>query len=245
MDEDGTELQTVDMVAGVLPVYSDGTPTKAADETSGFVFDGWLPDIGTATEDTTYTASYKRAYPITVDPAMEHGSIRVSDAYAAADAIVSLEPFADNGYEFDSISARVADGTAVPVTENEYYEGMFQLTMPGQPVTVSAVFVPEPEEVPEFGPASFILPAALTTIEKSAFEGNPMMTIVDANHCTSIGKDAFKDCAKLTQIKLPAECQIDPEAFDHPVYVFVPADGLTKECCDAQNNLIFVEIPAT
>ena len=39
-----------------------------------------------------------------------------------------------------------------------------------------------------------------------------MMTIVDASHCTSIGKNAFKDCANLTLIKLPADCRIDPAA---------------------------------
>ena len=53
--------------------------------------------------------------------------------------------------------------------------------------------------------------------------------------------DAFRDCANLTQIRLPKNCQIDPAAFDHPVYVFAPSDGTTKQCCDAQSNLIFVE----
>ena len=100
------------------------------------------------------------------------------------------------------------------------------------------------EVLPDFGDPDFTMPSALTTIEESAFEGNPMMTIVDASNCTSIGKDAFRGCTNLTQIRLPAGCEIDPAAFDHEVYVFAPADGLTKQCCDAQSNLILVEIPA-
>ena len=95
-----------------------------------------------------------------------------------------------------------------------------------------------------FGTPDFTLPAALTTIEESAFEGVAGMRIVDASNCSSIGKDAFKDCTNLMQIKLPANCEIDPVAFDHEVYVFAPDDGLTKQCCDAQSNLIFVETPA-
>ena len=244
VDEDGTELETVDTVAGELPVYSDGTPTKAADETSAYVFAGWLPDIGTATEDTTYTASYKRAYPITVDPAVEHGSVRVSDAYAAADAIVSLEPFADDGYEFDSISAMAADGTAITVTQNEYDEGVYQFTMPGQPVTVSAAFVPEPEQVPEFGPADFTLPAALTTVEEYAFEGIAAQRVFVQDTCTEIGPYAFKDCDQLRQIRIPAGCRVDPDAFDGcgPLCIFGTVDSSAWAYCLAHPDIAeFVE----
>ena len=108
--------------------------------------------------------------------------------------------------------------------------------MPDHDVTVTTVFIPS-----AFGTPDLTLPADVGTIEESAFEGDALITIVDAGNCTSIGKDAFKGCTNLTQIRLNGECDIDDTAFDHPVYVFAPASGLTKQCCDAQENLIFVE----
>lgn len=57
--------------------------------------------------------------------------------------------------------------------------------------------------VEPFGAPTFTMPSALTAIEESAFEGNLLMTVVDASHCTSIGANAFKGCTNLTQIKLP------------------------------------------
>ena len=139
----------------------------------------------------------------------------------------------DVDYILDSFGVKDAGGNAIGTEEDMF-------TMPARDVTVTATFS---RYIPEFGTPDFVLPAQLTTIEESAFEGDTLITIVDASHCTSIGKDAFKGCTNLTQIKLPGECQIDPAAFDHPVYVFAPANGLTKQCCDAQENLIFVEIP--
>ena len=115
--------------------------------------------------------------------------------------------------------------------------GQYSFIMPGYPVTVSAECI----LAPGYGTPDFSMPDHLTTIEESAFEGIISMTVVDASNCTSIGKEAFKGCTGLTQILLGVECDIDPTAFDHPVYVFAPEGVLTKQCCDAQNNLIFVE----
>ena len=97
-------------------------------------------------------------------------------------------------------------------------------------------------EAPVFGTPDFVMPAALTTIEESAFEGMTNMTAVDAHNCTAIDKDAFKDCARLSQIRLAKDCSIDPGAFDtdHSIYVFAPAGDSTEEFCKGDNNLVFV-----
>ena len=86
------------------------------------------------------------------------------------------------------------------------------------------------EVLPDFGDPDFTMPSALTTIEESAFEGNPMMTIVDASNCTAIGINAFKGCTNLTQIRLPADCRIDPAAFSGCglVYVSAPYDTVRR-----------------
>lgn len=129
------------------------------------------------------------------------------------------------------------DVTVTQGTGDEADKWRFE--MPDHNVTVTAVF----ERA--FGTPDFTLPEGLTTIEESAFEGVAGMTIVDASNCSSIGKDAFKDCTNLMQIRLPKDCEIDPAAFDHPVYVFAPDLGTTKQCCDEQENLIFAGKIAT
>ena len=97
-------------------------------------------------------------------------------------------------------------------------------------------------EAPAFGPAAFTLPAALKTIEESAFEGMTAVTVVDASHVTAIGPDAFKGCTNLTQIRLPKTCEINSSAFSGcgTVYVFAPAGGTTKTSCNRITNCVFV-----
>ena len=92
------------------------------------------------------------------------------------------------------------------------------------------------------GPATFTLPADLTTLGASAFAGDAAITIVDARHVTAIGPNAFANCANLTQIRLPANCDIDATAFDGcgAVYVYAPAGGMTQEKCDSIPNCVFV-----
>ena len=96
-------------------------------------------------------------------------------------------------------------------------------------------------EVPAFGPAAFTLPAALKTIEASAFEGDTALTVVDAYSVTAIGPNAFKGCTNLTQIRLHKDCQIDPTAFDGcgTVYVFAPAGGDAQTSCAAIEGCVF------
>jgi hypothetical protein len=60
--------------------------------------------------------------------------------------------------------------------------------------------------------------------------------------CTAIGAGAFKDCAKLTQIRLPKNCELDDTIFDGcgKVYVFAPAGGTTESWCEGKDNIVFV-----
>ena len=96
---------------------------------------------------------------------------------------------------------------------------------------------------PVFGQASFTLPAGLTVIGDSAFEGDASITVVDAGHCVSIGANAFKGCTGLVKIRLPKSCAIDSTAFTGcgTVLVFAPAGGTTQDWADGQANIVFVE----
>lgn len=107
------------------------------------------------------------------------------------------------------------------------------------------LIVPEPVPPDAFGPASFTIPSACTSIEKSTFEETTALTVVDAGHVTAIGPDAFSGCTGLTQIRLPADCTIDASAFTGcgTVFVFAPAGGTTESGCKGIANCMFVKEP--
>ena len=97
-------------------------------------------------------------------------------------------------------------------------------------------------EIPTFGTPDFTLPANISAIEESAFEGIAE-TIVDIpEDCLSIGDYAFKDCLSLTQIRIPAGCELGVDVFDGCtlVYVFGVASSQAEDYCDAHENCVFV-----
>ena len=108
-------------------------------------------------------------------------------------------------------------------------------------VSVTATFSSK-KDMPTFGTPDFTLPEGLTTIEESAFEGDTLITVVDAGNCTSIGAYAFKGCTNLTQILLDKDCDIDNTAFSDcgTVFVFAQANGKTETFCDTREGIEFV-----
>ena len=63
--------------------------------------------------------------------------------------------------------------------------------------------------------ADLLLPAALTVIEDEAFRGSGAKKVYLPDGVTSIGALAFADCAKMTEIRIPASVSdIAPDAFD-------------------------------
>lgn len=65
-----------------------------------------------------------------------------------------------------------------------------------------------------FGPAAFIIPADVTTIEASAFEGIAAESVEIGENVQSIGARAFADCSGLREIFIPASVlHIDDSAF--------------------------------
>ena len=58
VNEDGIELQKIEVSSGSLPSYPGGLPTKADDNDYTYTFAWWSPEISDATWDATYTAIY-------------------------------------------------------------------------------------------------------------------------------------------------------------------------------------------
>ena len=96
--------------------------------------------------------------------------------------------------------------------------------------------------VPAFGTPDFTLPAALTAVEEEAFEGIAASVVDVPESCVSIGAHAFRNCANLAQIRLPADCAIDETAFAGCgiVQVFAPAGGDVEAFCAGHDGLAFV-----
>ena len=147
------------------------------------------------------------------------------------------------GFELVEITGSYIDytGASQPVsaTRDERDPLVWRFTMPNGWAYLDATLSKLP--APAFGTPDFTLPAALQTIEESAFEGMTLMHIVDADSVTSIGKWAFKDTG-LTQIRLPQNCAIDSTAFTGcgTVYVFAPAGGTTEDWCQNRSGIVFV-----
>ncbi len=57
-NEDGTVLQTSEVVSGKLPEYLGETPAKADDAGHQYTFKGWDAELAPVTADVTYTATY-------------------------------------------------------------------------------------------------------------------------------------------------------------------------------------------
>lgn len=186
--------------------------------------DGVTLNFGTPTAD--YTVSGVKAYAT----GLVYGEL----FYAGQGESVTLTVTPAEGYVLSSLTVTQGE-TEVTVTNNSF-------TMPAGDVTVTATFIPS------FGPANFTLPAAIRTIEESAFEGNTAIGIVYVpDTCTGIGANAFKNCAGLTQIRLPQNCVIDDTAFDgctDLIAVFAPAGGTTAAWCAGHNITFAAEAQA-
>lgn len=114
--------------------------------------------------------------------------------------------------------------------------GAWTLTLPDADVTVSAVFAPV------FGTPDFTIPAGATAIEANAFEGVAATVAVIPANCASIGDYAFRDCAHLTQIRIPAGCALGADVFDGCalVYIYGTAGSPAETYCSTHDNCVFV-----
>ena len=63
----GDETITEEYAPGAMPVYPNGTPTKAEDDKFTYTFIGWDPEISEVTGDATYTAKFE-AHEKEVEP---------------------------------------------------------------------------------------------------------------------------------------------------------------------------------
>ena len=99
------------------------------------------------------------------------------------------------------------------------------------------------EAKPVFGTPDFVIPTGVITIEENAFEGIAATAVDIPESCTSIGANAFRNCANLTQIRIPANCAVGTNAFDGcaKVYIFGVKGSSAEAYCQSHDNCEFVE----
>ena len=97
--------------------------------------------------------------------------------------------------------------------------------------------------MPVYGEPDFKLPASITAIEESAFEGSNMSVVFIPDSCKKIADYAFKDCNLLTQIRIPETCTVSDYAFDgcEEMYIFGTAGSDAESYCQSHEGFTFVE----
>ena len=182
------------------------------------------PDTGVAIsspDGTVYGASGITSLP--------SGLLYRGTLYAAEGANIILSLSADMPEAFPLGGFTVNAGT---LSEEN---GLWSLTVPGENVIISPVA--------GFGNPDFVLPSSLTGVAAEAFRGIAAEIVQVPASCKAIGDYAFRDCASLWQICIPADCTVGTDAFDgcDTVFVFSAVGSPAQAYCDAHENCVFVE----
>ncbi|MBR2590024.1 MAG: carboxypeptidase regulatory-like domain-containing protein [Clostridia bacterium] len=102
VDEDGTTVLKEDNLAYGAEIVPPTDPSKAADNTYTYTFNGWSPAVAaTVTKDQTYTATYKATYiDYTITFVTHDGT--TSDTYHYDDTVTvpSVSGYADNTFNY-------------------------------------------------------------------------------------------------------------------------------------------------
>ena len=93
-----------------------------------------------------------------------------------------------------------------------------------------------------FAAPDFVIPGGMTHIEDNAFEGIAATVVQIPANCASIGAEAFRDCVRLGEIRIPAGCAVGADAFAGcgKVYIFGAAGSSAEAYCSSHGNCVFV-----
>ena len=91
------------------------------------------------------------------------------------------------------------------------------------------------------GEADLVLPASVSRIEASAFEGSAAESAYLPDGCAMIGAGAFRDCLNLRWVRIPQNCDIDETAFDgcRGVMIYGAPDSPAEQFCQDHEGFLF------
>ena len=211
--------------SGKYATYPNATPVKTGNSFDGWQLNGEPFRFATTpiTENITLAAKWKADKYVIIwvdDDGTFLGATTVSYGDMPSFNAPDRKQDAQYTYTFDAWTPALQPATEVAVYKATY----------------TAV------SLPAFGEPDFTLPALTRTIGESAFEGLPMTVVEIPDGCETIGKWAFKDCASLKQIRIPASVMsINTTAFDGcaNVLVYGTAGSAAQTFCDNHANFTF------
>ncbi|MBR6029071.1 MAG: InlB B-repeat-containing protein [Clostridia bacterium] len=217
-------------VSGITGVFTDGLSGNG-DESNFFSDDNHYVVALAEDGENTGEAALEGAQTVTFEPGDENAE---GDAFRMKVAHYLTLPdcgFSVAGKTFRDWSVKVGDNAPVSRQPNSLIEVTAD-------TTVTAVW-----EISPFGTPDFMIPVGTLAIEANAFEGIAATVIKIPANCASIGNYAFRDCAHLLQIRIPAGCALGTDVFDGcgRVYIFSAAGSPAEAYCDSHSNCVFVE----
>ncbi len=129
-NEDGTLLESKEVVSGTVPTYDSETPTKDGNEQYTYSFKGWDKAIEPATADATYTATYNtvvNTYLITFmngETVLQSGQV----AYGTEPTYNGETPTKDGNEQY-TYSFKGWDKAIAAVTGAATYNAVFDTTV--------------------------------------------------------------------------------------------------------------------
>ena len=217
-------------VSGMAGVFTNGLSGKG-DASNFFSDDNHYVVILMEDGENAGEAMLEGAHTVTFEPGDEDAEGDMSRVKIAHNYLILPDcGYSVPGKTFAAWSVKVGDsepvsrqpGSAIEITAD---------------TTATAVW-----EIAPFGTPDFVIPAGVTAIEANAFEGIAATIVKIPTNCTSIGDYAFKDCAHLTQIRIPAGCALGADVFDGcaKVYVFGVTGSPAEAYCLSHSNCVFV-----
>lgn len=182
---DGFMVDEVSLTYGEgQKVEFDGEPTENEGVLSAtFTMPAGNVNVGFTFKKVEYDITVAGATPSEEPGAylVEGGKISISsDAYEGEEVTISLGP--DEGYEVESVSVtKTSDGSEVtPLTQDPDYQTNWIFIMPGEPVTVTAVFKRTSTEPVEPETPTYAATLTHTASSSSASDATVFTSTVDA-----------------------------------------------------------------
>lgn len=204
---------------GTTPTYGGTTPTSTKGE--DYEFNGWSPELGPITGNTTYYAAFR--YVGSVTRALINGSITEIEN----DTVNSI---GQQAFSYCSSLARVSFPAATSIGAYAFNEAS-NLTSVSLPVAtsigksafkrctnlISASFPLATTIGDEVFNSCYKLTSAsfpvATSVAKEMFQGCSALLSASFPAAVSIAQMAFYNCSKLTSLSFPAATSIDAGAF--------------------------------
>ena len=147
------------------------------------------------------------------------------------------------------LKVEIVQWPANPFREGFTFRGWYQLM--GDTVSesvfdfstpVTGHITPEARWIAVYDTPDFTLLAGVALIEEYVFQGISAHIVYIPDSCREIGVYAFKGCANLSRIHIPAGCAIGEFVFDgcEKVYIFGTAGCGAEQYCQYHDNCEFV-----